>query len=75
MLGKLMTDKLMARYNYAGRGQKGKKSFKILPALPDVMLGELFHSSPACLRCNESLLNGSLYETVDKMRIADTFYQ
>jgi hypothetical protein len=41
MLSKLMTDKLMVEYNYAGRGPKGKQAFKLLPSLPNVMLGKL----------------------------------
>jgi hypothetical protein len=45
MLAKIMSDKLMVQFNYAGRGQKGKKSFKLLPSLPQVMLGKLFQRS------------------------------
>jgi hypothetical protein len=43
MLAKTMTDQLMREYNYGGRGQKGKKAFKDLPALPRVMIGKFIY--------------------------------
>lgn len=40
MLDKIMTTKLMTRYNYRGRGKSGKKAFSNLLPLPDLMLGK-----------------------------------
>jgi hypothetical protein len=40
MLNRLMSTVLMVKFNYGGKGSKGKKSFKDLPRLHDVLLGK-----------------------------------